>query len=185
MNNENELLNGCIAGNRILQNQLYKQFAASMMVVCLRYAHSRQDAEEILQEGFVKVFSHLGQYKHKGSLGGWIKTIIVHCAIEKLRSTQKEHQMLTVMETDDNLADEELILDGIQAKEVIVLVQQLPLMSRIVFNLYVFENKKHREIAGLLNIPAGTSKSHLHNARLLLQQWLHKQNKNIYINAGA
>lgn len=185
MNNEREIVKQCIAGNRMVQNELYAQFSSVMMAVCLRYAKNREDAEEILQEGFIKVFTCLSQFKFNGSLEGWIRKIMINCALQKLRNKNLLYVVVHPQHEAEEFADKDLILDGINAKELIKLIQNLPTMCRFVFNLYAFEGLKHREIAKLLNISEGTSKSNLHDARSLLQRRLLKQNSIINIISGA
>lgn len=140
-----------------------------MFTVCLRYGKDRHEAEEILQEGFIKVFSSLHQYRHEGSLEGWIRRVMVTTALQRLRSRTPLHAVLPV---DNNaghdMKDDESIEGNLSAKELLALVQALPLVYRTVFNLYVFEGYKHKEIAEILAVSEGTSKSNLYDAR----QWL-------------
>ena len=168
-----------------MQNKLYAQFAPVMFGICLRYANSRHDAQEILQEGFIKVFTCLSQFKFKGSLEGWIKRIMINCALQKLRTKNFLHSVDSIEKVSENFADTDSVLDYINIKEMLLLVQKLPTMCRLVFNLYVFEGMKHHEIAELLNISEGTSKSNLHDARVLLRQWLTKQLAFVNANTGA
>jgi RNA polymerase sigma factor (sigma-70 family) len=168
-----------------MQNKLYAEFASTMMAVCLRYSKTRHDAEEILQEGFIKVYTCLHQYKFKGPLEAWIRKIMVNCALQKLKNKKPLYQIVHSEDITEEFVDEALVLDNINTKELILLIQSLPPMCRIVFNLYVFEGMKHREIAKLLNISEGTSKSHLHDARILLQRKLQKQFIVSNINSGA
>ena len=167
-----------------MQNKLYALFAPVMFIVCLRYAKNRRDAEEILQEGFIKVYTCLHQYQNKGPLEAWIKKIMVNCALQKIRSANLLYSLVHT-EIAAEIGDMETILDAINAKEVICLIQQLPTMCRLVFNLYVFEGMKHREIAALLHISEGTSKSNLHDARQLLQKHLQEQHSFLQLNSGA
>ena len=168
-----------------MQNKLYEQFAPVMMAVCLRYAKNRQDAEEILQEGFIKAFTCLHQYKFTGPLEAWIKKIMINCALQKLRNKNLLYKVVPADDISEEYIDKDLVLDNINAKELIQLVQGLPIACRLVFNLYAFEGMKHREIARLLNISEGTSKSNLHDARILLQRKLHEQIFVANINSGA
>jgi RNA polymerase sigma factor (sigma-70 family) len=161
-----------MVGNRAMQNMLYAQFASTMMAVCLRYSKCRPDAEEILQEGFIKVFTCLEQFKFNGSLEGWIKRIMINCALQKMRSKNLLHRVVCIEEVEDHFIDEDSVIDCISQKELLMQVQKLPTMCRIVFNLFVFEGMKHNEIAKLLEISEGTSKSNLHDARILLRQWV-------------
>ncbi len=184
LDNVTQIVNECIAGNRSMQNKLYQHYPPGMIAVCLRYNKNRQDAEDILQEGFVKAFTCLSQYKFKGSLEGWIKKIMINCALQKLRNKNLLYPIVCQEHEAEEFADIDLILDGINVKELILLIQSLPVMCRLVFNLYVFENMKHREIAKLLNIPEGTSKSNLFDARIRLQHMLLKQNLITNINSS-
>jgi RNA polymerase sigma factor (sigma-70 family) len=145
-----------------------------MFTVCLRYGKDRHEAEEILQEGFIRVFSSLHQFRNEGSLEGWIRRVIVTTALQRFRSRPPLHAVLTFQPDESGgVMEEELIESRLGAKELLVLVQKLPSVYRAVFNLYVFEGYRHKEIAGLLNISEGTSKSNLYDAR----QWLKEKIK--------
>jgi RNA polymerase sigma factor (sigma-70 family) len=167
---ETELIQSCIEGNRHSQSQLYKLFTPKMFAVCLRYSKNREEAEEILQEGFVQVFKSLKTFKHRGSFEGWIRKIMVYCSVKHYRSKTK---MYAVVNIESVYADEignEDIIAGLGKKELLIMVQALPPMYRLVFNLYVFEGLKHREIAEQLGISEGTSKSNLFDAKVILQR---------------
>lgn len=149
-----------------------------MMAVCFRYSKNKEEAEDILQEGFIKVFKNIHQYKKKGPLGGWIRRIMVNVAIEAYR--QKQHS-LTLVNIDDvkiRQHSPEDVSSYIGAMELMKMIQNLPPAYQMVFNLYVFEGQKHKEIAKRLGISVGTSKSNLFNARKLLQENI-LNNKNI------
>lgn len=169
-----ELIQGCINGERHSQTRLYETLAPRMFVVCLRYGRNREEAEEVLQEGFMRVFDHIKQYKFTGSFEGWVRKIMVNCALSKYRSKTQLHAVASIDTSNPNVeyADREDVLSKISVKELIVMVQQLPPAYRMVFNLYVFEGMKHREIADLLNISEGTSKSNLSDARAILQKYI-------------
>ena len=142
-----------------------------MFTVCLRYARDRHDAEEMLQEGFIKVFSSLHQFRDEGSLEGWIRRVIVTTALQHLRGRTPLRAVLSVDANESHeVAGDENIETSLTAKELLQLVQALPTVYRIVFNLYVFEGYKHKEIAELLNVSEGTSKSNLYDARQLLKE---------------
>jgi RNA polymerase sigma-70 factor (ECF subfamily) len=165
-----ELLNSCIRGDRQAQSKLYKQFASKLFVVCQRYSKNREEAEETLQEGFMKVFENLEQFKFAGSFEGWMRKIMVNCALQKYRSKNQLHALVSIENTEvGNLGNEDII-SHLGTKELLKMVQQLPPAYRMVFNLYVYEGMKHREIAEQLNISEGTSKSNLSDARKLLQK---------------
>ena len=166
----NVLIQACIDGDRHSQSQLYELFAPTMFVVCLRYSANREEAEEILQEGFLKVFEFIHQFRFAGSFEGWIRKIMVNCALQKYRSKKHLHALVNIEATDfDDLYDDDIITQ-LNTKELLKMVQLLSPAYRMVFNLYVFEGMKHREIAEQLNISEGTSKSNLYDARKILQR---------------
>lgn len=166
------LIEGCIRGERQAQSKLYTLLNQKMFVVCLRYAKNREEAEEILQEGFIKVFEFIHQYKFAGSFEGWVRKIMVNCALQKYRS-KKLHAVVDIdPATIENIGNENII-SQIGTKELLKMVQQLSPSYRMVFNLYVFEGMKHREIAEHLKISEGTSKSNLSDARAILQRAVH------------
>ncbi|MEJ7740894.1 MAG: sigma-70 family RNA polymerase sigma factor [Chitinophagaceae bacterium] len=174
---EQLLINGCIEGNRAFQTELYDHYAPKMLGVCLRYAKNREEAEEILQEGFLRVFTYINKLRGTGSFEGWIRKIMVNCAL--LRYRNKAH-LQPVIRLDSSVYDVESNIDiasNLDAKELLFLIQSLPAGYRIVFNLYVFEGYKHREIAAALGISEGTSKSNLHDARAFLQKALSLKKK--------
>jgi RNA polymerase sigma factor (sigma-70 family) len=164
------LIQSCLKDDRQSQSRLYNMYVQKMFVVCLRYAKTREEAEEILQEGFMKIFEFLHQYKSTGSFEGWMRKIMVNCALQKYRS---KGNLRPVVDIDAIAADypvPEDIIAKIGTKELLNMVQQLPPACRMIFNLYVFEGMKHREIAELLGISEGTSKSNLSDARAILQK---------------
>lgn len=165
-----QLIQGCIKGERHSQSRLYEQYAPSMFGVCLRYARNREEAEEILQEGFMKVFEFIHQFRFDGSFEGWIRKIMVNCALQKYRSKAKMYAVVDIDTPGVEPKSNEDIITRLGTKELLKLVQQLPPAYRMVFNLYVFEGMKHREIARHLGISEGTSKSNLSDARAILQK---------------
>ncbi len=140
------------------------------MWVCLRYARSREEAEEILQEGFLRVFTYIKTFKGSGSFEGWIRKIMVNAALFLYRSKSSLQPVIRLNNDKHNAAGETDIDSAMNEKELLSLVQTLPAGYRIVFNLYVFEGYKHREIAQALSISEGTSKSNLSDARAYLQK---------------
>lgn len=141
-----------------------------MFALCLRYSKNREEAEEIEQEGFVQVFRSLKNFRYEGSLEGWIKKIMVYCAVQHYRSKPRLHSVVDIEKAEMEQASNEEILSQLGKKELLVMIQALPPSCRMVFNLYVFEGMKHREIAGLLGISEGTSKSNLFDAKVILQK---------------
>jgi RNA polymerase sigma factor (sigma-70 family) len=168
------IITGCIAGNRSCQSHLYNLFSPKMMIVCLRYSKNLEEAEEILQDGFIRVFQFIGQFKNEGSFEGWIRKIMVNCALKKLRNhaSLRPLVMLNVEAYDDIVGED--IIENITGKEMLQIVQALSPAYRMVFNLYHFEGYKHREIAEMLGIEEGTSKSNLAQAKRILQNAVKK-----------
>ena len=165
-----QLIDGCIKGNRQSQTELYNTLMQKMFAVCLRYCANREEAEEVLQEGFMKVFDHIHQFKFDGSFEGWVRKIMVNCSLQKYRTKRHLRAVIDIDSTEVMDAGHDDILSKIGTKELLQMVQQLPPAYRMVFNLYVFEGLKHREIAELLSISEGTSKSNLSDARHMLQK---------------
>jgi RNA polymerase sigma-70 factor (ECF subfamily) len=170
--NEQLLIRGCIAGERGSQSKLYKLYAPVMLGVCLRYSKDKQEAEEIMQEGFLRVFRYIHKYRGDGSFEGWIRRIMVNCALLRFKSKSKLHPVTRINIVQQEISDIENTYSYLATKDLLLLVQSLPPVYRIVFNLYVFEGMKHREIATLLDISEGTSKSNLSDAKIWLQKKL-------------
>jgi RNA polymerase sigma factor (sigma-70 family) len=169
-----KLIEGCVKGERQSQNHLYLLLMPKMFGVCLRYSRNREEAEEVLQEGFIKVFEFIHQYKFTGSFEGWVRKIMVNCALQRYRNNKQMHAIVTIETAGVNQIGNEDILSQISAKELLKMVQQLSPAYRTIFNLYVFEGLKHREIAEHLGISEGTSKSNLSDARAFLQKAVNK-----------
>ncbi len=170
LDQQRELIQYCINGDRNSQNRLYEQFAPKMFAVCLRYAKNREEAEEIMQEGFIQVFKSLHNFKYAGSFEGWIRKIMVYCAIQHYRAKPKMYAVVDIENVTGQQMCKEDILARLQKKELLEMVQALTPAYRIVFNLYVFEGLKHREIAEQLGISEGTSKSNFFDAKKILQK---------------
>ncbi len=164
-------------GDRNCQSALYAAYAPQMMIVCLRYAKNRQEAEEILQDGFIRAFKFISHFRQEGSLEGWLRKIMVNCSLQKLRSQLNLRPVVSLDSETDSHRDTDDIIEQLNGKELLKLIQSLSPVYRIVFNLYVFEGMKHREIAQLLNISEGTSKSNLSDARAILQKAVYKNLK--------
>jgi RNA polymerase sigma-70 factor (ECF subfamily) len=158
----------CLAGKRQAQEKLYAMFSAKMFGICLRYCKNYDEAKDILQEGFVKVFSKLEQFNFAGSFEGWVRRVIVNTAIEKLRVQSRNVSLEYAPELFEELEEEELPV--VSATEMLAMIQDLPAQYKMVFNLYVFEKLQHKEIAEMLGISEGGSKSNLSRARAILQE---------------
>ncbi len=176
---EHLIIKGCCTGDRSSQTRLYELYAPKMLIVCMRYAKNREEAEEILQEGFYRVFKYIYQFNNTGSFEGWIRKIMVNAALQKYKSKSHLHPVIHIDQGDRHLSDGTDIYSNLHVKELIRLVQSLPAAYRLIFNLYVFEGFKHREIAKMLDISEGTSKSNLSDARAILQKALVKEKKMI------
>ncbi len=165
---ESDLIKGCMEGNRRLQEELYSRFSPRMYAVCLRYAGNAEEAEDILQESFIKVFKKLDSFRSEGSFEGWVRRIFVNTAIEHFR---RKRYLMPVTEKEENTIEGKYIsvLDELAEKDILALVQELSPGYRTVFNMYVVEGYTHKEIADMLGISEGTSKSQLSRAKVILQ----------------
>ena len=144
-----------------------------MFTVCLRYANGREEAKDLLQEGFIKAFDSLHQFKFEGSFEGWMKKVMVNNALQKIRSRSPLHAIVPIDDVEHAEAvSQQEVLSHLGTKELLQMIQELPTIYRLVFNLYVFEGMKHKEISKILGISEGTSKSNLHDARAILQKKL-------------
>ncbi|HEX6334373.1 MAG TPA: sigma-70 family RNA polymerase sigma factor [Flavisolibacter sp.] len=173
------LVKDCLKGKPAAQRGLYEHFAPLMMPVCYRYTKSVADAEDVLQEGFVKVFRSLHQYKSEGELGAWIRRIMVTTAINYLKKNSRYQTELLF--TDDHLhalpyQQPELRME---ARELADLIRQLPPGYQTIFNLYAVEGYNHVEIGSMLGIQESTSRSQYARARALLIQWIEQKNNDI------
>lgn len=177
-----ELIDGCINGDRQSQNALYKYLVPKMFGVCLRYSQNREEAEDVLQEGFIKVFECMHQYRSSGPFEAWVRRIMVNAALQKYRSKRHMHAIVALHDEITELPGNDEIISRLGTKELLSMVQQLPPSYRTIFNLYVFEGLKHREIAGLLGISEGTSKSNLSDARAILQKSVQKSLESVKPN---
>ncbi len=172
VNETEEVVKLCIAGNRTAQKQLYDMFSGKMFAICLRYASNRAGAEDILQEGFIKLFNNLDKFKNIGSFEGWVKRIFINTAIEQYRKAIQSERYIEIDQVYNIQNQEEDANSRLARHDLLKLVQQLPDGYRTVFNLYAIEGYGHKEIAQMLEISIGTSKSQLSRARLFLQKML-------------
>jgi RNA polymerase sigma-70 factor (ECF subfamily) len=170
---ESDLISGCIDGNRRMQEELYRRFSPRMYAVCLRYAGTAEEAQDILQEGFIKIFKKLDTFRSEGSFEGWIRRIFVNTAIEHFR---RKKYLQPVTEREENTLEGNYLsaLDGMAEKDILELVQKLSPGYRTVFNMYVVEGYTHKEIGDMLGISEGTSKSQLSRAKVILQDMVKK-----------
>ena len=162
----------CRKGNPKAQRSLYEYFAPRMMGVCIRYAGNRDAAGDLLQDGFVKVFTRLNEYTASGSLEGWVRRIFINCALEKIR---KERIFSKVIEGEIDIEDTiPSVLETLTEMEMLQMIRQLPEGYRAVFNLFAIEGFSHKEIGEMLHITEGTSRSQYARARQSLQEMIKK-----------
>ena len=174
---EKQLLTACLQGDKKAQKKLYETYAPKMYGVCLRYAKDEDRAQAYLQEGFVRVFTHLGKFRQEGSFEGWVRRIMVNTALEKLRKTDIFKHSLELETTAHNTPDAVQLTDQLDVVDLLHLIQSLPAGFRTVFNLYAIEGYTHQEIGEMMHISEGTSKSQYSRARQWLQTRLNKKEK--------
>jgi RNA polymerase sigma-70 factor (ECF subfamily) len=170
MHSEEELINQCLENNAQAQEDFYRRYAPKMYGVCLRFAKNKMEADDILQEGFIKVFVNLKSFRNEGSLEGWVRRTIVNTAINYYKKNAKymKDTGIEQAETMQNL--DSTILDKISVESLLKLIRELPSGYRMVFNLNVIEGYTHKEISEILEISENTSKSQLSRARQTLQK---------------
>lgn len=171
MSDIKDIIKGCLAGVKRDQELLYRRHAAKMYAVCLQYSGNDDEARDILQDGFIKIFENLINYKHEGSFEGWMHRIIVNTALEKYR--EKNHlyrvdDIESIPEPDADPDNDDY--SGLEAGDLLEIIRELPPKYRMVFNLYAIEGYTHKEISHMINISEGTSKSNLSRARTILQR---------------
>lgn len=166
---DEQIIAGCRAGDRKYQELLYQRFASKMFTVCMRYAAESNSAQDLLQEGFVKIFKNIDKFRGEGSFEGWIRRIFVNTCLEFVR---KKANMYVVQDTETVKVEyqDENALQKLMKEDLMEMIQSLSTGYRTIFNLYVIEGYSHKEIAELLNVTEGTSKSQLARARYLLQK---------------
>lgn len=181
----NSIVKKCVSGDRKAQKELYKMYYSKMMNVCYRYSKKQEDAEDLLQDGFVKVFMNLKHYDFKGSLEGWIRRIIVNTAIDAFRKNKNiffvDDEGDYVLETS-RVESSDHIYSQFGVDEIMKAIQQLSPVYKTVFNMYVIDGFQHKEIAEKLNISEGTSKSNLAKAKSNLRSILTQREKTNYYN---
>jgi RNA polymerase sigma-70 factor (ECF subfamily) len=169
---EELLLTGCLRNNATAQEALYNRFSPRMLGVCYRFAKNREDAEDMLQEGFIKVFTQIHQYRNEGALEGWIRRIIVHTCINILKKNKKFSDSVDIIHANNAYIKEEMIPSIMQAKQIVESIRTLPLGYKTVLNLYAIEGYSHKEIALMLDIEESTSRSQYTRAKAMLEEIL-------------
>ncbi len=168
---EKELVEGCIKEDRICQRYLWDKYAPKLLTVSIRYCKSREDAEDVLMESFVKIFDKLPEFRFQSSLETWMRRVVVNNSINKLRATKI---MDTIDHESHDIGFEDVSFDNMNARELLKLLEKLPVGYRTVFNLFAIEGYSHREISDELGIDEGTSRSQLAKARKALQEMIEK-----------
>ena len=168
-----EMWEGCLKNDRKQQELLYKTLAPRMLAVCMRYAHDKDEAQDILQEGFIKMFNNAHKYRGEGNLEGWIRRIMVHCAISRYRK-QKPMVLVDDFTEDNDAFSNGYNAHGLEVKDLLKMIQKLPQTYRSVFNLYAIEGYSHQEIGQTLGISELLSRTNLCRARAILKDMVYR-----------
>jgi RNA polymerase sigma factor (sigma-70 family) len=169
---EQSIIAGCLQNDPLAQRELYNRYSPKMLSVCYRFAQNREDAEDMLQEGFIKVFTQIHTFQNKGAFEGWIRRIIIHTCINLLKKNKKFHEQLSLEYAETVQFREETIPSMMQARQVVECIRQLPLGYRTVLNLYAIEGFSHKEIGTMLDIEESTSRSQYTRAKNMLETML-------------
>jgi len=172
---EEALIYGCLHNDPSAQRELYNRYSPKMLSVCYRYAQNREDAEDMLQEGFIKVFTQINTFQNKGAFEGWIRRIIVHTCINFLKKYKKFNESVDLDHAGYLQVKEETIPSLMQAKQVVECIRLLPVGYKTVLNLYAIEGYSHKEIADMLEIEESTSRSQYTRAKAMLEAILIKK----------
>lgn len=171
LSDEDHLIAGCKSGKPWAQKEVFELYASAMMSVCVRYVTDRETARDILQDGFIKLYTKIDTYSETGSFAGWVRRIFVTTALEYLRQRDALKQSAPIEEYSNSIEDNDVtVLDKISADDLMNCIAKLPDGYRTVFNLYAIEGYSHNEIAEILNITEGTSRSQFMRARKILQK---------------
>jgi RNA polymerase sigma factor (sigma-70 family) len=169
---EEQLVKECISGNAIAHKKFYDLFAKKMMGVCLRYCSNPDEAQDVLQDGFIKVFSKLPKFVNKGSLEGWVRRIMVNTALDQYRKNKKFQKDVEIDAVSFKLEQSDFIIETINANDLLKIIQTIPKGYRVVFNLFAIEGYSHKEIAEQLGVTESTSKSQYSRAKKMLRKLL-------------
>ena len=172
---EEAIIRGCLKNESSAQRELYNTYSPKMLSVCYRYAINREDAEDMLQEGFVRVFSQLHSFEKRGSLEGWVRKVIVHTCINILKKNKKFNESVDLIYANKIHVREESIPAIVQAKQIVECIRLLPMGYRTVLNLFAIEGYSHKEVALLLDIEESTSRSQFTRAKAMLEDILIKK----------
>jgi len=172
---EEAILQGCLQNNATSQRELYTRYSPKMLAVCYRFAHNREDAEDMLQEGFIKVFSQIHTFRNQGAFEGWIRRIVVHTCINHLKKNKRFNESVDIIHANSIQVREESVPSIVQAKQIVECIRLLPMGYRTVLNLYAIEGYTHKEIAEMLDIEESTSRSQYTRAKQMLEDILVKK----------
>jgi RNA polymerase sigma-70 factor (ECF subfamily) len=173
---EEAILQGCLKNHAAAQKELYYRYSPKMLAVCYRFAHNREDAEDMLQEGFIKVFSQIHTFQNKGAFEGWIRRIIVHTCINNLKKNKRFNESVDILHASSIQVREESVPSIVQAKQIVDCIRILPIGYRTVLNLYAIEGYSHKEISNMLDIEESTSRSQYTRAKQMLEDILVRKN---------
>ena len=169
---EEAILKGCLQNDPTAQKELYNRYSPKMLSVCYRFAHNREDAEDMLQEGFIKIFSQMHTFGNRGAFEGWVRRIIVHTCINILKKNKKFNESVDIIHATGAMVREESVPSIVQAKQIVECIRMLPIGYRTVLNLYALEGYSHREIGIMLDIEESTSRSQYTRAKAMLEEIL-------------
>lgn len=169
---EQTIIAGCLQNDAAAQRELYNRYSPKMLSVCYRFAQGREDAEDMLQEGFIKVFTQIHTFQNKGAFEGWIRRIIVHTCINYLKKNKKFIENVDLSQASTVYVREETVPSVMQARQIIECIRLLPVGYRTVLNLYALEGYSHKEIGEMLDIEESTSRSQYTRARAMLESIL-------------
>lgn len=172
---EQAIIAGCLHNEPFAQRELYSRYSPKMLSVCYRFAQSREDAEDMLQEAFIKVFTQIHTFQNKGAFEGWIRRIIVHTCINFLKKYKKFNENVDLLHAQNQPSKEETIASIMQGKQVIESIRLLPVGYKTVLNLYAIEGYSHKEIGEMLDIEESTSRSQFTRAKAMLETILIKK----------
>ena len=189
---EEQMLAGSVKNNAIAQEALYNRFSPKMLGVCYRFAKNREDAEDMLQEGFIKVYTQIQQFRNEGSLEGWVRRIVVHTCINSLKKHKKFRESVDLIHANSLRTKGDVIPAIMQAKQIVECIRLLPIGYRTVLNLFALEGFSHREISEMLEIEESTSRSQFTRAKAMLEELLvekdilyKRRSKKLFGNTGG
>jgi len=173
LSSEDQLVKACLKGNAQQQRNLYQKYKVNLFMLCLRYAKNRAEAEDFLQDGFIKIFQDLHQFNSdRGSLSAWTRRVVLNVIFQYLRKKRIEYSSASIEDYSNLLSSTHDVLSDMSAQELMEVIQKLPMGYRVVFNMYILDGYTHKEIAEELGVSVSTSKSQLHKAKTYLRRQL-------------